>query len=671
MDDSFHSGVSEWDELEARSLISAAQNGAQDTLPKKTKSKQYLRKQILVICLLALCAVVSLFKEDLMALMIFEAEVEIIGKIPVEELRTLVLEGKKDFDELVQKEYGEYAGQVFDTVSVLRSFKTINDIANEKEKSNKDKSRERLKRRMKIKIIESQISEGITTFTWAVGGHSASAGHGNLFKQAYGSIIEQSLQDIFGSLGIKFRVKNYAMGGTKSAPEMAMCMESVYGTDIDIISWDFGMIDGRAQSLYDLWTQRAGVHPTRPILFSFGQRYFQNVHGGIENAGGAGFEQNFVNAKMIFPNSDDLLVDKSKFPPAIVDYMCSGHAEAGEPCTEQKWNTSYACGKNMRAQVSWHPGWKDHLFTGRVTAAFILETFLQAIDELSQGIGSGSGEENSTSTNGATMQEALEDPNGVLPPTQPAISSRYLDELHMFEKKDRRAFFESTPPTVIFEGGLTHHGNFTSFQRSKGFCRTSLLPNEARYNGLVTGKYQPSNYLYAGKTDYEDEGFDMKTLPDPEPDNNSTELMLVYNTKGSRSACSEANIDFKDLYYVREEDHWVTTTIPNDAEKIYFNVGDNIDGVIMLCTLVGEFGQFPADYVKISEFYNGTENAGIIVNGIQVSDGINVHEERCYVLKHGEGEDGYFFPPDSDGRFQIQMRLPRKGNLYITSMVIL
>jgi hypothetical protein len=36
MDDSFHSGVSEWDELEARSLISAAQNGAQDTLPKKT-----------------------------------------------------------------------------------------------------------------------------------------------------------------------------------------------------------------------------------------------------------------------------------------------------------------------------------------------------------------------------------------------------------------------------------------------------------------------------------------------------------------------------------------------------------------------------------------------------------------------------------------------------------
>ena len=87
---------------------------------------------------------------------------------------------------------------------------------------------------------------------------------------------------------------------------------------------------------------------------------------------------------MIFPNSDDLLVDKSKCPPAIVDYMCSGHAEAGEPCTEQEWNTSYACGNNMRAQVAWHPGWKDHLFTGRVTAAFILETFLQAIDELSQ-----------------------------------------------------------------------------------------------------------------------------------------------------------------------------------------------------------------------------------------------------------------------------------------------
>lgn len=597
-----------------------------------------------------------------MALMIIADEVEIIGKIPVEELRTLALEGKKDFDELVQKEYGEYAEQVFDTVSVLRSFKTVNDVAEEKD--NLDKSRERLKRRMKIKIIESQISEGTTTFTWAVGGHSASAGHGNLFRQAYGSIIEQSLQGIFGSLGIKFRVKNYAMGGTKSAPEMALCMESVYGTDIDIISWDFGMIDGRAIELYDLWTQRAGVHPTRPILFSFGQRYFEKVHGDAENAGGAGFEQNFVNAKLIFPNSDDSDVDKSKLPPAIKDYMCGGHAEVGEPCLDAKWNTSGTCGTNMRAQVSWHPGWKDHLFTGRITAAFILETFLQAIDELSQGRGG----DNSTNTDGV-LQEALEDPNVVLPPTQPAISSRYLDELHMFENKDRRAFFNSTPPTAIFEHGLTHHGNFTSFQRSKGFCRTSLLPNQARYDGLVTGKYQPANYLYAGKTDYKDEGYDFKTLPDPEPENNSTELMLVMNHQGSRSACSEANLDFKDLFYVREEDHWVTTTIPNDAEKEYFNL-DDIDGAIMLCTLVGAYGKFPSDYVKISELYNGTVNAGIIINGIKVSDGFNVHEERCHVLKHGDGEEGYFFPPNSEGRFEIQMRLPRKGNLYITSMMV-
>ena len=48
-------------------------------------------------------------------------------------------------------------------------------------------------------------------------------------------------------------------------PEVSMSMESIFGKDVDILPWNYGMTDGR--------TQRTGVHPTRSILFSFGQRY--------------------------------------------------------------------------------------------------------------------------------------------------------------------------------------------------------------------------------------------------------------------------------------------------------------------------------------------------------------------------------------------------------------
>ena len=52
-----------------------------------------------------------------------------------------------------------------------------------------------------------------------------------------------------------------------------MSMESIFGKDVNILSWNYGMTDGRNAGLYNLWTQRTGVHPTRSILFSFGQRY--------------------------------------------------------------------------------------------------------------------------------------------------------------------------------------------------------------------------------------------------------------------------------------------------------------------------------------------------------------------------------------------------------------
>lgn len=700
--------ISEWDELEARSLLSAVTNGAQDTLNPSTSSivsslgsksgggGSFARIQI--ILLLALCAIVMIFKEDIVGLMVLDEEVDIVGKIPVEELRTLALEGKTEFDSLVKKEYGQYAEQMFRSESVLTYFKTPSDAAASKNLDQQmDLSRERLKRRIKIKIIESQLntdtrsSGSRTNFTWVIGGHSAAAGHGNLLRQAYANIIEQSLQGVFGSLGIQVYAKNYAMGGTKSAPEVALCMESVFGRDLDIISWDYGMTDGRSPNLYHLWTQRAGVHPTRPILFSYGQRYSNAIHKEIEDAGGAGFEMNFLHVKTIFPNSDDGSVDVSRLPPAVKNYLCNnGHVESGEPCGDKyvKFDTNHTC-PNIGYQVAWHNGWKDHLLIGRLSAAFIIEILLQAIDELSL---KGSKMQSNATSNPSSSSTN----NNVV--VQPSISSSYLAALLEQERMDRESFLQSIPPNNVFEKKTNLTETVLShFKRSWSFCRTALLPNQARYDGVVLGQksHQPANYLYSGRTDYRDEGYDIyKGLPLEEPENDQTEPYLVYNLKRNRHICSEAEIDFKDVFYVRYRDKWMTTTIPNNAEEEYFSFFQNgqaagplLNGIIMLCTVPFDWGKFPADYVSIHEmvlhFHNTTSStndtlplltdsgSGIVVNGIPSSDAVLVHENRCYVLKHNSDESGYFFPPNHEGKFKVQFRVPRKGNLYLSSIIVL
>lgn len=69
---------------------------------------------------------------------------------------------------------------------------------------------------------------------------SASAGHGNLFSESYTAYMERALKPIFAAIGIEYIGKNYAMGGTSSAAEIALCGNSIFGHDVDSISWDYG-----------------------------------------------------------------------------------------------------------------------------------------------------------------------------------------------------------------------------------------------------------------------------------------------------------------------------------------------------------------------------------------------------------------------------------------------
>jgi hypothetical protein len=70
-----------------------------------------------------------------------------------------------------------------------------------------------------------------TKFVWATGGHSAAAGHGNLYNESYTAFMERAVKPVFQSVGIEFEGRNYAMGGMRSGPEFALCQESIFGLD--------------------------------------------------------------------------------------------------------------------------------------------------------------------------------------------------------------------------------------------------------------------------------------------------------------------------------------------------------------------------------------------------------------------------------------------------------
>ena len=48
-------------------------------------------------------------------------------------------------------------------------------------------------------------------FVWANGGHSASAGHGDFYRESYTAMLGRDVQPILGGLGLDFQVRNYAM----------------------------------------------------------------------------------------------------------------------------------------------------------------------------------------------------------------------------------------------------------------------------------------------------------------------------------------------------------------------------------------------------------------------------------------------------------------------------
>lgn len=134
--------------------------------------------------------------------------------------------------------------------------------------------------------------------------------------------------------------------------------------------------------------------------------------------------------KEIIPDATKFL-EPETLPLPLRNYNCKGHFESGDPCSDTKFDTKSYC-EQVDGQVSWHPGWKEHLFIGRLIGLYLIEYLESALYGLKE----------------LTIRNISGDTEETI--TIPHFSLNYLQHLREEEIKDRKNFLSTKPGMFLF-----------------------------------------------------------------------------------------------------------------------------------------------------------------------------------------------------------------------------
>lgn len=303
-------------------------------------------------------------------------------------LQAKLKEAQKGMLATIRKDYGDYFEKIF--LDTQPSFEPVNLPGN--------RTLETLQRKIMIKILRAQLTQHrkesqvpancqcdgapaptkrfpsshslgrdspedayMETFVWVTGGHSSAAGHGNLYNESYTAYLSRDLEPVFASLGIEFVGRNYGMGGT-SSPEIALCIESIFGSDTDLYSWDYGMTDGKKyfSMAYFAYIGTA-LLPNFPISLVMHENGFYQRRQSFKDVEDLGapvlvWSVDAANErKAAFPDSAELPVaEVQNLPPYLRYLVCSGQLEMGDGCVEERYS-KYVC-ETRGKKANWHPG---------------------------------------------------------------------------------------------------------------------------------------------------------------------------------------------------------------------------------------------------------------------------------------------------------------------------
>jgi len=550
------------------------------------------------------------------------------GEVPKwKKLNTSLQRAKRRLDVLLESEYGELSEVLFGNETLSRAFESD--------------SVHRLKNRMKMKIIQAGLMRKIVAkgepgsgFVWVTGGDDYAAGYGNFYNQTYTWMIEDTVKDAFNMVGIKFHAKNYAMGGTPSGPEISLCMETTFGNDIDILSWDYANSDGDNYDLYRLWGNRAGIHPTIPTLFRLGKDpTCSSIDDDFQRFGLSAIQFDVDYIRSLVPDTSWETVDD--LPPEVRYYKCAGQVEGGSVlCKENKWDTEgTTCDLSEYQTKEENRGWKDHKLIGRVIGVFLVDTLLSALADLEETL-----LEVSTIRNISVSQDK----------DRYAFQSSSLKEMHEGANLGKNTKF------------LGGHAKYSPFWRSSSFCHSALLPNHARFTGAVTLSMRSYRHDHGYFVGY-DEGYAVDALPETKPKDG--QFLLAYLPE-MRQNCSDVyRADYKDFFLVRKQDGWVKVALPNHLEMKQFRIMGDKRGahVIALC----------AEGVSIVAIK--LKKIEVKVDGADVVDVRTLNDElsQCRLLVGEHDSFLWIAKPGGTGQFELEIKLNEPEELRITTILII
>jgi hypothetical protein len=229
------------------------------------------------------------------------------------------------------------------------------------------------------KLLHSMIAND--EFYAVLGGHSAAAGHGNDFQQ--NRIIHgfhHLMEPVMDKLGIKLISRNMGMGGVGTL-QFTLGGGDLYG-EADILEWDSGMTEkGPA---VDLFNKQAILSGERvPLIIS---DFHFDLMKETKNLGLIGkYVHNFAKDPIFAPETT---YDNAQSKPYAARWFNQKEEKYNAVCWEPRndFTPPKKQALKPKSQVGWHPGNRQHSWSGRKLALVILEGLEDAFEVWENGI---------------------------------------------------------------------------------------------------------------------------------------------------------------------------------------------------------------------------------------------------------------------------------------------
>jgi hypothetical protein len=415
-----------------------------------------------------------------------------------------------------------------------------------------------------------------------------------------------------------------------SSPEIALCQESLFGIDADLISWDFGMSDGHNYVQKLLYANRVGMHRNRPATMDIkiDGRTFGSRREQLKRVEEQGMSAMFIHPKKMkelengIPDMYGMSIkDRANVAPYARDFKCKDTLEKGEPtCDSNKYNDAICPDRKHKA--SWHPGWHVNAAYGTLLALFMTDMLIDAIKEL-----------------GAEPYDPL----------------ATIASLRREEDVEYIQFYESKPDLseelvakILDFGDKALMDVYAKLFRTRNvICHTGLLPSQIRFLGILTESDKVGTHDYDQGISKQQADADIAT--DEEKDKRP--MRLVFDPSERQLSCPvDLQWDYKDYFYSNQNDGWTSITIPNMAERDHYKGPGAYEpeGIIMLCFVYPDKNFRPDGDMQFEEIVNG--RVKLEVNGVAVTNFTKI--QYCGLLQHGDGD--YYFKPSNSSHFEFR-----------------